>query len=270
MQLEYLIRIGQSGGLHGNSGCAVFAGGNGLDPEGNPAAGGGQEFGADQFDVALGLDLKNAVVESADVTNLIHKADFKPGGIHLGRGDLLVILHHGKPVQVGIPEEGVFRYRLLIQVTTQYNHPSIFIWSIRINESGDDDEFYAKSNEIAHSLDRSRPTTGVRCIKNSHLLEDVYSFNDFIHWTREYKHYRELVLQNQQSVTGLPYKVPYLVTEYCGHIYPVKPFDGEERQLRQAQVHARVQNANYARNDAMGAMLFLEMEADSSTERSLE
>ncbi len=139
-------------------------------------------------------------------------------------------------------------------ITTQYNHPSIFIWSIRINESGDDDEFYAKSNEIAHSLDRSRPTTGVRCIKNSHLLEDVYSFNDFIHWTREYKHYRELVLQNQQSVTGLPYKVPYLVTEYCGHIYPVKPFDGEERQLRQAQVHARVQNANYARNDAMGAI----------------
>ena len=139
-------------------------------------------------------------------------------------------------------------------VTTQFNHPSIFIWSIRINESADDDEFYAKSNEIAHSIDPSRPTTGVRCIKNSHLLEDVYGFNDFIHWTREYKHYRELVLQNQQAVTGLDHKVPYIVTEYCGHIYPVKPFDGEERQLRQAQVHARVQNANFARHDALGAI----------------
>lgn len=139
-------------------------------------------------------------------------------------------------------------------ITTQYNHPSIFIWSIRINESRDDDEFYTKSNEIAHSIDTSRPTTGVRCIKNSHLIEDVYAFNDFIHWTREVKHYRELVLQNQQAVTGLTHKVPYIVTEYCGHIYPVKPFDGEERQLRQAQVHARVQNANYARNDAMGAI----------------
>lgn len=139
-------------------------------------------------------------------------------------------------------------------ITTQYNHPSIFIWSIRINESADDDEFYEKSNEIAHSLDTSRPTTGVRCIKNSHLLEDVYAYNDFIHMTREVKHYRELVLENQQSVTGLDHKVPYIVTEYCGHVYPVKPFDGEERQLRQAQIHARVQNANFARKDALGAI----------------
>lgn len=139
-------------------------------------------------------------------------------------------------------------------ITTQYNHPSIFIWSIRINESDDDDEFYTKSNEIAHSIDTSRPTTGVRCIKNSNLIEDVYAFNDFILGTREYKHYREIVLMNQQAVTGLPYKVPYIVTEYSGHVYPVKPFDGEERQLRHAQIHARVQNANYARNDAMGAI----------------
>lgn len=139
-------------------------------------------------------------------------------------------------------------------ITTQYNHPSIFIWSIRINESGDDDDFYQKSNDIAHSIDSSRPTTGVRCIKNSHLLEDVYSFNDFIHMTREVKHYRELVLQNQQAVTGLDHQVPYIVTEYSGHVYPVKPFDGEERQLRHAQIHARVQNANFARNDAMGAI----------------
>lgn len=139
-------------------------------------------------------------------------------------------------------------------ITTQYNHPSIFIWSIRINESADDDEFYTRSNEIAHSIDTSRPTTGVRCIKNSNLIEDVYAYNDFIHWTREVKHYREIILENQQKVTGLTYKVPYIVTEYCGHIYPVKPFDGEERQLRQAQIHARVQNANFARNDAMGAI----------------
>ena len=139
-------------------------------------------------------------------------------------------------------------------IITQYNHPGIFIWSIRINESADDDEFYAKSNEIAHDLDPSRPTTGVRCIKHSHLLEDVYAYNDFIHRTHEVKHYRELVLVNQQAVTGLDYKVPFIVTEYSGHVYPVKPFDGEERKLRQAQIHALVQNANYARNDALGAI----------------
>ena len=30
-------------------------------------------------------------------------------------------------------------------ITTQFNHPSIFIWSIRINESADDDEFYTNA-----------------------------------------------------------------------------------------------------------------------------
>ena len=63
-------------------------------------------------------------------------------------------------------------------IMTQYNHPSIFIWSIHINESLDDDELYTKANALAHRLDPSRPTTGVRYISNSHLLEDVYSLND--------------------------------------------------------------------------------------------
>ena len=64
-------------------------------------------------------------------------------------------------------------------ILTQYNHPGIFIWSIHINESLDDDELYTRANALAHKLDSSRPTTGVRYITNSHLLEDVYSLNDF-------------------------------------------------------------------------------------------
>lgn len=64
-------------------------------------------------------------------------------------------------------------------ITTQYNHPGIFIWSIHINESLDDDELYEKANALARQLDPSRPTTGVRYIVGSHLLEDVYSMNDF-------------------------------------------------------------------------------------------
>ncbi|MBQ7620125.1 MAG: hypothetical protein IJS51_08360, partial [Treponema sp.] len=45
----------------------------------------------------------------------------------------------------------------------------------------DDDELYQKTNALCRALDPSRPTGGVRCIKKSHLLEDVYTFNDFIH-----------------------------------------------------------------------------------------
>ena len=41
------------------------------------------------------------------------------------------------------------------------NHPSIIMWGVRINESQDDDEFYAKTNEVAHSLDNYLQTGGV-------------------------------------------------------------------------------------------------------------
>ncbi len=70
----------------------------------------------------------------------------------------------------------------LREMILQYrNHPSIVLWGVRINESVDDDAFYARTNAIAHELDPSRPTSGVRYIQKSSLLEDVYSYNDFSH-----------------------------------------------------------------------------------------
>ena len=61
------------------------------------------------------------------------------------------------------------------------NHPSIILWGVRINESVDDDTFYTRTNKIAHQLDPSRATSGVRYLEKSHLLEDVYAYNDFSH-----------------------------------------------------------------------------------------
>ena len=42
------------------------------------------------------------------------------------------------------------------------NHPSIILWGVHINESVDDDAFYNRTNKIAHQLDPSRATSGVR------------------------------------------------------------------------------------------------------------
>ena len=42
------------------------------------------------------------------------------------------------------------------------NHPSIILWGVCINESVDDDAFYNRTNKIAHQLDPSRATSGVR------------------------------------------------------------------------------------------------------------
>lgn len=67
------------------------------------------------------------------------------------------------------------------EMVIQYrNHPSIFIWGVRINESPDD-EFYRETNEIAHSLDPTRPTGGVRFIKKSKLLKMFIPIMIFYH-----------------------------------------------------------------------------------------
>ena len=131
-------------------------------------------------------------------------------------------------------------------ILRDYNHPSIVIFGVRVNESPDCDELYIKTNELAHKLDKTRFTGGVRFIFNSHLLEDIYTFNDFL-W-QEGK-----PTQVPQEVTGLDYEVPHLITEFCGHTYPTKKIDNEHRQLTQMLRHLDIQNSAH-KNRMMGAI----------------
>ena len=118
------------------------------------------------------------------------------------------------------------------------NHPCVILWGVRINESADDDELYRSTNERAHALDPNRQTGGVRCIRQSRLLEDVYTYNDFIHRGDNPG------LTRKSEVTSVP-GAPYLVTEYNGHMYPTKSFDDEPHRLAHALRHARVLDAMY-------------------------
>ncbi len=113
------------------------------------------------------------------------------------------------------------------------NHTSIILWGVRINESVDDDEFYTRTNDLAHRLDPTRPTGGVRCYKKGSLLEDVYTYNDFSH-TGQNKG-----CEKKSAVTSDMNK-PYLVSEYNGHMYPCKAFDWEEHRREHAIRHANV------------------------------
>ncbi|MHB8064172.1 MAG: glycoside hydrolase family 2 protein [Ruminiclostridium sp.] len=112
------------------------------------------------------------------------------------------------------------------------NHPSIIIWGVRINESTDCDELYIKTNNIAHMLDNTRATGGVRNFKESHLYEDVYTYNDFIHMGSN----TALVQPSKVTKTN----APYLVTEHTGHMFPTKRFDDEDKRLEHALKHLRV------------------------------
>lgn len=126
------------------------------------------------------------------------------------------------------------------------NHTSIILWGVRINESVDDDEFYFRTNEVAHKLDDSRQTGGVRCIKKSHLLEDVYTYNDFLHDGKTYG------CEEKSAVTSDKEK-PYLISEYNGHMYPTKAFDSEEHRVEHALRHVRVLDAVAGEEDIAGS-----------------
>lgn len=136
-------------------------------------------------------------------------------------------------------------------IVTDFNHPGIFIWGVRINESLDDDELYLKTNALAHELDPSRSTGGVRCYTNMHLLEDVYTMNDFVHAA---DHGLDNILRNQQEVTGLPYKVPFMATEYMGHTWPTKQFDNEKLRDEHVRRHAHILGRNLLKNDTLGSI----------------
>ena len=109
-------------------------------------------------------------------------------------------------------------------IRRDWNHPSIILWGVRINESRDNHDFYARTNALAHALDTTRQTGGIRYFQESEFLEDVFTMNDF----------------------GFPLKKPnhprYLNTEFVGHTFPTKTTDDDERQREHTLRHARIHN----------------------------
>lgn len=109
-------------------------------------------------------------------------------------------------------------------IRRDWNHPSIILWGVRINESRDDHSFYTRTNALAHALDQTRQTGGIRNFPGSEFLEDVFTVNDF----------------------GFPLRKPnhpkYLNTEFVGHTFPTKTTDDDERQREHTLRHARIHN----------------------------
>lgn len=153
-----------------------------------------------------------------------------PGWQHIGDDDW-------KAQAVRNVEDMVKQYR---------NHPSIVLWGVRINESKDDDEFYKMTNLAAKKMDPYRQTGGVRAMKKSSLLEDVYTYNDFSHDGKA------AGCEPKKNITPDMEK-SYMITEYNGHMYPTKSFDSEEHRTEHALRHGRVLNAAAGEEDIAGS-----------------
>ena len=196
-----------------------------------------QRLDADLLKKELGLNAvrtshypqSHYFLERCDELGLLVFTEF-PGWQHIGDDTW-------KAQAVANAEDMIRQYR---------NHPSIILWGIRINESPDDDAFYEKTNAVAHKLDPSRPTGGVRAMKKSHLLEDVYTYNDFLHDG-------EMPGCEPKKKVTSDMEKPYLISEYNGHMYPTKAFDNEERRSEHAIRHANVLDAVAGQPDIAGS-----------------
>jgi beta-galactosidase len=143
-------------------------------------------------------------------------------------------------------QESISNVRRMIE--RDWNHPSIILWGVRINESPDSHDFYAETNRVARELDSTRQTAGVRCHENSEFLEDVFTMNDFNHSASpEFLLGREpAVLRDQHTVTGNALALPYMVTEFNGHMFPTKRTDPEVRQSEHVTRYLEVLDKAYS------------------------
>ncbi len=198
----------------------------------------------------------NAQRKDADIlkyelgVNVVRSSHYPPSKHFLNRCDEIGLLvfneipgwqHIGDKAWQDVAIENVKE-----MIYRDYNHPSIFIWGVRINESPDNDEFYQETNRVAKQYDTTRPTGGVRNFPNSHFFEDVYTYNDFVHRGNNKG------LEKPRRV--IKKKVPYLVTEYNGHMYPTKKFDNEYTREYQTKRHLEVQHDAFKDRNITGAI----------------
>ncbi len=141
-------------------------------------------------------------------------------------------------------------------IRRDWNHPSIVMWGVRINESADDREFYKATNTVAKRLDPTRATGGVRCIEDSELFEDVYTMNDFFHVADDnFRGNRAPTpLRSPAEVTRQVSPVPYLVTEFNGHMFPTKRTDSETRQADHVLRYLEVLDKAYGETGISGSI----------------
>jgi beta-galactosidase len=199
---------------------------------------------------------KNAQRKDADIlkyelgVNVVRSSHYPPSKHFLDRCDeigLLVFNEIPGWQHIGNAEwQAVAIENTREMIYRDVNHPSIFIWGTRINESPDNDDFYKKTAAVARELDSTRPIGGVRNFKGSNLIEDVYTYNDFVHRGDNHG------LDKAKSVAKK--KVPYMVTEYNGHMYPTKKFDDEFHRIAHVERHLKVQDDNFAHKHISGAI----------------
>ena len=188
------------------------------------------------------MQIEDAIILKKLGVNIVRTSHYPQSEHFLNKLDELGILFVNEvPGWQHISKEEIWRnnYYDFVKrlVLKERNHTSLVAYGVRIDESKDDHELYQKGNDIAHNLDKHRQTIGVRNTKQSELLEDIYGYNDFTCW-------------NMKKGVENPKKVkkgnsPYLITEYMGHMDPLKATSDIEKAEEVSLHHLRVIDDSY-------------------------
>jgi beta-galactosidase len=121
------------------------------------------------------------------------------------------------------------------------NHPSIVIWGARLNETPNNVPFYTSTNELAHSLDNSRPTAGAMAGMRltTDYEQDVFAEDDYSSVTGAGGD-KEPTLEPPVNGVGRPYLVTEAVGTLSGPARFYRRTDSQAVQQGQATAHARV------------------------------
>lgn len=191
------------------------------------------------------LQQRDADILKYELGNSVMRTSHYPQSPHfLDRCDEIGLLVFEEAPGWGyIGDEGwkdLFCRDVEMMIRRDRNHPSVILWGVRVNESGDDHDLYSRTNTLARALDPSRPTGGVRWGINSEFLEDVFTSNDYGYNPPDH-------IINEPPVT------PYLVTEY-GPLCDSRTTAPTEILVNYAMVHAEVVNAIMGHEKIAGAI----------------
>jgi beta-galactosidase len=121
------------------------------------------------------------------------------------------------------------------------NHPSVIVWGTMPNEAGEHVAEYTRCNDLAHSLDDSRPTGGDGSVTDASFVFDVFSSHDYSSVAGP-GGVREPTLRPPVDAAGKPYLVCEAVGTLSGPALYYRRIDTQAVQQGEATAHATVHN----------------------------